>query len=166
MLSNSIFDESNPTLSTVISGSYRKHLRQIIMLKEELQSCQVKVLSPVGNAAVNPGEEFIVLDSDPISHPKLLQDSVFAKIRRSTFLVVANFDGYLGRAAVLEIGYAIANGLTVYSLEPIDDPNLSPYCRNLDEVFPNIKKFSSKRFEDLKCKLKTNSMPVERLSTH
>lgn len=153
MLSNSIIDDSNPTLSTVISGSYRKHLRQIILLKNELQNCQVKVLSPVGNAAINPGEEFIILDSDPITHPKLLQDSVFAKIRRSTFLVVANFDGYLGRAAVLEIGFAIAKGLTVYSLEPIDDPNLSPYCRPLEEVFPSTKQFISKKPDNLKCSL-------------
>ena len=125
-------------LFTIISGSFRKHLHQIIFLKKILESKKIVVLSPVGEAAVNPEEEFIVLDSDPVGSPKLLQDSVFAKIRRSTFIIVANIDGYLGRAAVLEIGYAIAQGITVYTLEPVDDPNLKPYCTPIEEVFPDI----------------------------
>jgi hypothetical protein len=125
-------------LFTVISGSFRKHLHQIVRLKQELKRLKVVVLSPSGNHAVNPDEEFIVLDSDPVSHPKLLQDSVFTKIRRSTFLVVANIGGYLGRAAVLEIGYAIAHGISIYTVEPVEDPNLNPYCSLLKEVFPEI----------------------------
>ena len=140
----------NAALYTVISGSFRKHLKQIVQLKEALKKYQVVVLSPSGSAAINPDEEFIVLDSDPVTHPKLLQDSVFAKIRRSTFLVVANVDGYLGRAAVLEIGYAIALGITVYVLEEVDDPNLKPYCRLLEEVFPDLQEF----FRNTACHVK------------
>ena len=134
----------NATLFAVISGSFRKHFRQILELKQKLEIHSVAVLSPHGNAAVNPDEEFVVLDSDPVTSPKLLQDSVFTKIRRSTFLVVANVDGYLGRAAVLEIGYAIALGITVYALEPVVDPNLAPYCRPLSEIFPDIRASDSK----------------------
>lgn len=128
----------NATLFTVISGSFRKHLHQILDLRQKLEKHSVAVLSPHGSSAVNPDEEFIVLDSDPVSSPKLLQDSVFTKIRRSTFLVVANVQGYLGRAAVLEMGYAIALGISIYTLEPVDDPNLAPYCRSLSEIFPDI----------------------------
>lgn len=135
---NTYCNKCNAALFTVISGSYRKHLQQIVQLKQALEKQHIAVLSPSGDVAVNPDEEFIILDSDPVSHPKLLQDSVFAKIRRSTFLTVANVDGYLGRAAVLEIGYAICLGLSIYTLRPVDDPNLSPYCRPLSEVFPDI----------------------------
>lgn len=137
-MDNEYCSECSATLYTVISGSYRKHLRQIMQLKQKLWQHHVAVLSPSGNAAVNPDEEFVILDSDPVTNPKLLQDSVFTKIRRSTFLVVANIEGYLGRAAVLEIGYAIALGISVYTLEPVDDPNLKPYCRPLAEIFPDI----------------------------
>ncbi len=127
----------NSTLFTVISGSFRKHFQQIMRLKEELKRNHVSVLSPAGEA-VNPDDEFVILNSDPVTNPKLLQDSVFAKIRRSTFLVVANFEGYLGRAAVMEMGYAIALGITIYSIEDVKDPNLKPYCRALSEIFPSI----------------------------
>ena len=128
----------NANIFTVISGSFRKHLKYIVKLKEELINNGIAVLSPSGKAAVNPDKEFIVLDSDPINHPKTLQDSVFAKIRRSTFLVVANFDGYLGNAVIMEMGYAIALGIQIYTIEKIEDPNLAPYCKLLSEVYSNI----------------------------
>lgn len=88
--------------------------------------------------AENPGEEFILLDSDPIEHPEILQSSIFAKLRQSTFMVLGNFDGYLGRAAVLEVGYALGVGVTIFSVAPVDDPNIAPYCRSLSEVFPDV----------------------------
>jgi nucleoside 2-deoxyribosyltransferase len=123
---------------TVICGSFRKHLAKIAALKVFLEEHKIGVLSPGGVVAQNPDEEFIILDSDPTEHPKVLQDSVFAKIRRSTFIVIANVDGYLGKAALMEIGYAIGQGIDVYTLEPMTDPNLVPYCRHLKELFPHL----------------------------
>lgn len=145
--------QCSAALFTVISGSYRKHLQQIVKLKQVLEQLHVAVLSPSGDAAVNPDDEFIILDSDPVSHPKLLQDSVFAKIRRSTFLTVANVGGYLGRAAVLEIGYAIGLGISIYTLEPVEDPNLAPYCTPLKDVFPEISLSHTEEKQDLEYAL-------------
>lgn len=126
------------SIATVISGSFRKHLFLIAKLKNELELNYISVLSPVGDVAINPDDEFIILNSDPISHPRLLQDSVFAKIRRSTFLTVANVNGYLGKATILEMGYAIALGISIYTIEAVEDPNLAPYCRLLHDVFPDL----------------------------
>jgi hypothetical protein len=156
--------QCSAALFTVISGSYRKHLRQIVRLKQILEHLHVVVLSPSGDVAVNPDDEFIILDSDPVSHPKLLQDSVFAKIRRSTFLTVANVRGYLGCAAVLEIGYAIGLGISIYTLEPIEDPNLAPYCTSLKDVFPEISlSHVEETNEDLEFALQS-SHPEEKVS--
>ena len=104
-------------------------------LKEFLSKQGIKVLSPVGSTAKNPNDEFVILDEDPISNPLLLQHSVFAKMRYSSFLVVCNVNGYLGAAALIEIGYAIAIGLKVLTLEPVVDPNIKPYCSSLQEYF-------------------------------
>lgn len=122
-------------ISTVISGSYRKHLTQMFNLKSFLEDKGITVLSPVGSHAVNPGEEFVILDADPLHDERILQDSVFAKIRKSSFLVVLNKDNYIGKAALLEIGYAIAQGLQVLTIEPVDDPNIKPYTRNIKDIF-------------------------------
>ncbi len=126
------FIEGN--IATVISGSYRRHLPSMYRLKRLLERKGITVLSPVGDGAINPGEEFVLLDADPIHDHRTLQDSVFAKIRRASFLTAFNQDGYLGRAALLEYGYAISVGIPILTLEPIEDPNIRPYTRPLAEV--------------------------------
>ena len=122
-------------MTTVISGSFRKHLSQLYILREELQSRGIEVLSPIGTAALDDAAEFVVLDADPVMDHRTLQDAVFSKIRRSSFLTVCNIDGYIGRAAAFEIGYAVATGLQVLTLEPADDPNIAAYSRLLSDVF-------------------------------
>ena len=126
------------SLKTVISGSYRKHLKYLMSLKTSLQENGIEVLSPVGSAAVSEEQEFVILDADPIQDHQILQDSIFAKMRTSSFLVLCNVDGYLGAAALIEIGYAIALGLKILTVEPVKDPNIAPYTRLLSEVFPEI----------------------------
>lgn len=126
------FIEGN--IATIISGSYRRHLAGMYRLKRIFERRGITVLSPIGDGAINPGEEFVILDADPIQDHRTLQDSVFAKIRRSTFLTAFNQDGYLGKAALLEYGYAIAVGIPILALEPIEDPNIKPYTRLLSEV--------------------------------
>lgn len=121
-------------IATVISGSYRRHLPGMYRLKRVLERKGITVLSPVGDGAINPGEEFVLLDADPIHDHRALQDSVFAKIRRSTFLTSFNRDGYLGKAALLEYGYAISLGIQILTLEPVTDPNIQPYTRLLSDV--------------------------------
>lgn len=59
---------SNKGLSTVISGSYRKHLNIIVQLKQWLEEEGINVLSPSGDIAMNPDEDFVILDTDPIDH--------------------------------------------------------------------------------------------------
>lgn len=142
----------NPeSLRTVISGSYRRHLRQLYELKHQLEKIGVNVLSPVGSFALNPNEEFIFLDADPIHDKRLLQDSVFGKIRTSAFLVLANFDGYIGKAALMEVGYALSFGLQILTVEPVEDPNICLYTRVLYDVFPDLK--SLQRNQEVLCKL-------------
>lgn len=124
----------NGNIATVISGSYRRHLPQIFKLKTILEERGITVLSPVGTGATNPGEEFVILDEDPIEDHRVLQDSVFAKIRRSAFLTSFNEDGYLGNASLLEYGYAISLGIQILTLRPAKDPNIVPYTRLLSDV--------------------------------
>lgn len=131
-------EKSDHSIFAVICGSFRKHLAEIAQIKHFIEGKGIKILSPQGIVAKNPDEEFILLDSDPINNTKLLQDSVFAKIRCSTFIVIANIEGYIGKAALMEMGYAIAHGINICTVEPIEDPNLAPYCKTLAEVFPEF----------------------------
>ncbi len=124
-------------VSTVISGSYRKHFKEMLEVKQYLLRERIKVLAPVSAGVVNPGEEFVLLDDDPIHDPRILQDSILAKIRESSFLVLANVDGYIGKAATFEMGYAVSQGIQILTLESVEDPNLAGYCRPFSDVFPS-----------------------------
>lgn len=130
---------TSASLRTVISGSYRRHLKKLYVLKQRLEEMDIVVLSPVGSFALNPTEEFVLLDADPVHDRRILQDSVFGKIRNSSFLVLANFDGYIGNAALLEVGYALSFGLQILTVEEVHDPNIGVYTRLLEDVFPNFK---------------------------
>ena len=76
---------------------------------------------------------------------------MFSKIRTSAFLVLANFDGYIGNAALMEVGYALAFGLQILTVEPIEDPNISLYTRVLYDVFPDLEPLQ--RNQEIVCKL-------------
>lgn len=137
---------SAKSLCTVISGSYRRHLRELYQLKQEIEKLGILVLSPVGSSALNPEQEFVFLDADPTRDKRLLQDSIFAKIRTSSFLILANFDGYIGKAASIEVGYALAFGLQVLSIALVEDPNIKPYARLINEVFPEFNMLKGRKF--------------------
>lgn len=128
----------------VIIGSFRKHFREIINLKKELEKVQIRVLSPKECTIKNPGSEFVIFQSDATSDHKFLQDTVFSKIRCSTFVLLANYNDYIGQAATLEIGYAIAHGISILTLNPVKDVHLKPYCRLLTDVFPFLSYLASK----------------------
>lgn len=124
--------------NAVIIGSFRKHLPEILSIKLQLESLGISVLSPIDDDVVNPDDEFIVFKTDKTSDPKLLQDGVFEKIKRSNFIVLANIGGYIGRAGTLEIGYAIAHNIDIYTFEPTRDVHISPYCQLLNKIFPQL----------------------------
>lgn len=123
--------------STVISGSYRRHLGDILILKRFLEEKGVTVLAPTGTTAVNPGSEFIVLDTDETSDVATLQSAIFDKMRGASFHVLCNRGGYLGTASVVEAGYALASRKVLYTTDPVNDPNLAVFCKPLHEKFPD-----------------------------
>jgi nucleoside 2-deoxyribosyltransferase len=130
-------------VNTIISGSYSKHFKQIIELKKFLLNEKIAVLAPASDEIMNTGDGFMILDEDPIRDPRTIQDSINTKIRHSSFIVVANIGGYIGKAAVFEMGYAAAQGIQILTVEQVDDPNLAGYCRLFTDVFPNWKGFAN-----------------------
>ena len=123
------------SVKTVLSGSYRKYFNEMVQIKKYLENKGVDVLAPICNEALTPNDEFVLLLQDFVKHPRILQDSIFAKIRNSSFLVLCNFDGYIGNAAVFEMGYAASLGIQILSINEVVDPNLAAYCQPMNSVF-------------------------------
>jgi len=93
-----------------ISGSFRKHLRQILKLKQQLEGQGVKILSPRFTRPKNPREEFVVFNGEEDLTPLNLERYHLNSIVNSDALVVCDPKGYVGASALIEIGFASVLG--------------------------------------------------------
>lgn len=91
-----------------ISGSFRKHLKQILELKKFFLKQGVKVLSLRFTDPKNPGDEFVIFTGEENLTPLELERYHLKSISRSDALIVCDPEGYVGASALVEIGYAQA----------------------------------------------------------
>jgi len=105
--------------TVTLSGSFRKHLDQILALKQRLNRLSIEVLSPRFTEPQNPGEEFVIFEGEEGHTPLELERHHMDAIDNSDALIVCSVDGYVGASAMLEIGYAHKHGIrTIYTEEP------------------------------------------------
>lgn len=104
-------------MKTTISGSFRKHLDEILEVIAVFEKNGIDVLSPQHRSPKNPGEEFVLFEGEQTSDPKELEEIHLNAIKNSDFLYVVDPEGYVGNSAIMEVGYAKALGKPIYSLE-------------------------------------------------
>lgn len=111
-------------LSIVISGSFRKHYKDICVMIKNFESQGIEVLSPRHSAVVNPGEDFVLLETDKTTCPEKLEREHLNAISQASALYLYNPDGYLGLSSAMEIGWALALGKPIYVKEFCEDGTL------------------------------------------
>lgn len=97
-----------------VSGSFRRHLREVQRALDELSDYQVQVLSPGGTVALGESEGFTFLATDPSLEPDITEAAHLRAIRRSDFLWVVCPDGRIGSSTGLEIGVAVGLGKQIF----------------------------------------------------
>jgi hypothetical protein len=110
-----------------VSGSFRRHLTAIQDAVAEFSDAGAFVLSPADPRIVDSFGEFVFVSSDLRRSIKGVQNRHLEAIRRSDFLWLACPDGYVGASASLELGYAAAVGVPVYSDAAPTDWTLRQY---------------------------------------
>lgn len=104
----------------VIIGSFRKHINLVNYIVNLFKKNQIEVLSPETCNVINPDDNFVLFDYDPpILNEGEIQTIVLKKMHIVDFVYLINPEGYLGKSAAFEIGYAFANNLKVFSFEKI-----------------------------------------------
>ena len=106
---------------TTISGSLRKFLKDISDYYLEFESHGVKVLSPQISKIKNPDDQFIYFEENGNKPIKYIEKNHLLNIAQSDFLFVVNPNGYIGNSTLLEIGYALAKNIKVFSSEVPQD---------------------------------------------
>jgi hypothetical protein len=134
-------------LKVTISGSFHRHLHAITRAVYELTDLGIRVLSPADPRIVDAREEFLFVASDRMRSVRLVQDRHLECIRASDFLWVVAPDGYLGQSASMEIGYAVANGVPMFSLDRVSDLTLRQYVCKVDRIDDVLNSLRPRRAE-------------------
>jgi hypothetical protein len=108
-------------MRVTLSGSFHRHMDKIADAIAEFKELGVEVLSPKSPIIVAEKGEFLFVESDPSRSIKATQDRHFRCISHSDFLWLICPLGYVGNSAAMEIGWASAGGISIYSLDcPFD----------------------------------------------
>lgn len=89
-----------------ISGSFRKHLKEILALKNYFERLGIEVLSPRFRDISSTIDGFVIFKEEENYSPFELEDYHLRSIMASDALIVCDPGGYVGVSATLEIGFA------------------------------------------------------------
>jgi hypothetical protein len=110
-----------------VSGSFHRHMEVITAAVQELASLSIRVLSPADPRVVAHQGEFLFVASDRVRSVRLVQDRHLECIRAADFLWLVCPDGYVGQSAAMEVGFAAAAGVPIFSTHAPGDLTLRQY---------------------------------------
>jgi hypothetical protein len=118
-------------LSAAVSGSFHRHMEVITAAVQELVSLSIRVLSPADPRVVAHQGEFLFVASDRVRSVRLVQDRHLESIRAADFLWLVCPDGYVGPSASMEVGFAAAVGVPIFSTHAPSDLTLRQYVTTI-----------------------------------
>jgi hypothetical protein len=93
----------------------------------ELAARSIRVLSPADPRVVAAQGDFLFVASDRVRSVRLVQDRHLESIRAANFLWLVCPDGYLGRSASMEVGFAAAVQVPIFTTHVPGDLTLREY---------------------------------------
>jgi hypothetical protein len=121
-------------LHVSVSGSFKRHLETIQRDVELLRAQSAVVLSPSDPRIVDAFGEFVFVSSDLRRSIKGIQNRHLAAIRESDFLWLVCPDGYVGQSGAMEVGFAVANDVPIYSDVAPSDWTIRQYVTPIASV--------------------------------
>ena len=107
-------------LKATISGSFNKYLEKIKEILEEFEDNDIEILSPKLSHIKSNENKFIIFENED-NCPRELELKHLEAIQRSDFLYIVNPQGYIGNSCAMEIGFALAHNIPIFSLEEPQD---------------------------------------------
>lgn len=122
------------TLTATVSGSFHRFMHGIESAVHELAARGVRVLSPAHPKVVGHIGEFLFVASDRVRSIRLVQDRHLDSVEASDFLWLVCPGGYVGQSASMELGFAVANNVPVFSTDVPSDLTLREYVRKVESL--------------------------------
>lgn len=121
-------------LTATVSGSFHRFMPEVERAVHELAARGVRVLSPAYPKVVDHIGEFLFVASDRVRSIRLVQDRHLDSIEASDFLWLVCPGGYVGQSASMELGFAVANDVPVFSTDLPSDLTLRQYVRKAESL--------------------------------
>ena len=121
-------------LTATVSGSFHRFMHEVESTVHELAVRGVRVLSPAYPKVVDHIGEFLFVASDHVRSIRLVQDRHLDSIEASDFLWLVCPGGYVGQSASMELGFAVANNVPVFSTDVPSDLTLRQYVRKVESL--------------------------------
>jgi NTP pyrophosphatase (non-canonical NTP hydrolase) len=117
----------------VISGTFRKDPNGLRGAYEHLDALGFNILSPTSVSVESEADGFVFMEGESRYSPEDIETRHLNAIQQAVFVWLHAPEGYVGTSGSLEVGFAHAIGVPVYSQsEPAD-----PILRSLVTVVPS-----------------------------
>ncbi len=118
-----------PLTEVVISGSFRKDNEGLKRAYEELLDLGCHILSPANVRVATETDGFVFMEGEERQLPEDIEIRHLNAIQEAQFVWLHAPSGYVGTSAALEVGFAHAVGIPVYSSTQVSDPVLGSFVR-------------------------------------
>lgn len=118
-------------LPVVLCGSFRRDIDGLRRAFVELQDSGCVVLSPTNVDPESEQDGFVYMQGESIHTPEALESNHLSAIERAVFVWLHAPDGYVGLSASLELGFASAAGIPVFTESNLADPVLRSFVKRV-----------------------------------
>jgi NTP pyrophosphatase (non-canonical NTP hydrolase) len=141
-----------PHTEVVISGTYRKDNEGLKRAYEELVDLGCRVLSPTSIRVASEADGFVFMEGEQRELPQNIEIRHLNAIQEAQFVWLHAPNGYVGLSAALEVGFAHAIGIPVYSTANVTDPILATFVERAESA--------AKVVDDVRQSLRVVPSPV------
>jgi NTP pyrophosphatase (non-canonical NTP hydrolase) len=120
--------------SVALCGSFHRDHARLKCEYEALVDAGCRVLSPMDIDWIAERDGFVLAEQELDEEPRSIEQAHLQAMRAADFVWLHAPEGYVGRSASMELGYAHALGLRVFARTLPDDVTLAGLVRRVDSV--------------------------------
>jgi NTP pyrophosphatase (non-canonical NTP hydrolase) len=118
--------------SVVLCGTYRKDPEGLRRTFEQLRDLGFTILSPDNPFIEKEEQGFVYMQHENTRSPDQIENKHLDAIQRADFVWFFAPNGYVGPTGALEVGFARANGIPVYSDSLLTDTTIKKFVEVVD----------------------------------
>ena len=131
--------------SVVLCGTYRKDPEGLRRTFEQLRALRFSILSPANVSIESEEQGFVYMRHESPRTPAELENRHLDAIQHADFVWFFAPNGYVGPTGALEVGFAHANGIPVFSDATPNDQVIKQFVKVVDSPLTVHDQFANHR---------------------